>query len=143
MDFIKDNGLTTQECDPYYAEERTCSWERKENCTYYRCNELRYMTNAYDIKLAILSIGPVTSQMLVYEDLVNYKEGIYQHTGGQLLFIHVVTIVGWGVDESSGLEYWIVGSSWGSDWGDGGYFKIKFDEVGIGYLAVTCFVESM
>ncbi|KAA6392237.1 MAG: hypothetical protein EZS28_012237 [Streblomastix strix] len=36
---------------------------------------------------------------------------------------HAVTIYGWGVQDS--LEYWIVKNSWGSSFGDNGYFYIR------------------
>ncbi|CAF1049452.1 unnamed protein product [Didymodactylos carnosus] len=37
---------------------------------------------------------------------------------------HAVTLVGWGQDASTGLNYWKVKNSWGSNWGESGYFRM-------------------
>ncbi|KAL7673280.1 hypothetical protein ACOME3_008146 [Neoechinorhynchus agilis] len=84
-----------------------------------------------DIQRAILTGGPVEAAFLVYEDFLNYKEGIYHHVTGSVGGGHAVKIVGWGVE--NGIKYWIVANSWNIDWGEDGFFKIKRgrDECGI------------
>ena len=38
---------------------------------------------------------------------------------------HAVLVVGYGTDEATGLEYWLVKNSWNTTWGDQGYLKIQ------------------
>jgi len=55
-----------------------------------------------------------------------YKGGIYSSKDkGET--DHVVTVVGWGKSEE-GEEFWIVRNSWGTYWGENGYFRIKMYE---------------
>ena len=48
------------------------------------------------------------------EPLVTYKGGIVkdEHFWNKMVN-HVVSIVGWGTEEETGIMYWIVRNSWG------------------------------
>ena len=50
---------------------------------------------------------------------------------------HSVVIVGWGKDEATNTDYWIVANSWGPEWGDKGFFKIKQGECGFEQMGVA------
>jgi hypothetical protein len=45
---------------------------------------------------------------------------------------HAVTVVGYGTQ--NGMPYWLVKNSWGPNWGDNGYIRIRrgTNECGIG-----------
>ena len=51
-----------------------------------------------------------------------YKSGILS-SGCSGSLDHVVVIIGYGVSNSK--QYYVVKNSWGQDWGDNGYIKIK------------------
>merc|ERR1719399_2368710 len=53
--------------------------------------------------------------------ILNYTSGIAKDEGS---FVdHVISVVGWGNDETEG-QYWIVRNSWGEYWGEMGYVRV-------------------
>jgi len=69
---------------------------------------------------------------------MNYKSGIYTHVSGRQEGGHAVKIVGWGHDKDLGWDYWICANSWNTDWGEDGFFRIKFDDCGINEGTFGC-----
>ena len=79
--------------------------------------------------------GPIVVALNAPSDLFYYSGGIYtfKDTDKANFDIngisrwektnHAVLAVGWGED-NDGKKYWIIKNSWGSDWGEDGYFKI-------------------
>eukprot|EP00747_Dinoflagellata_sp_TGD_P219094 gnl/TRDRNA2_/TRDRNA2_91262_c0_seq1.p1 gnl/TRDRNA2_/TRDRNA2_91262_c0~~gnl/TRDRNA2_/TRDRNA2_91262_c0_seq1.p1 ORF type:complete len:344 (+),score=64.95 gnl/TRDRNA2_/TRDRNA2_91262_c0_seq1:84-1115(+) len=80
------------------------------------------MGEEQQIRAAIMKGGPVEASFYVFQDLLAYKSGIYHHATGENIGRHAIKIIGWG---SSPEPYWLVANSWGTDWGDKGFFKIR------------------
>jgi hypothetical protein len=82
----------------------------------------------FGVELSVLS-GPLIAVLPIYYDFEPFfllnPTGVYHwdHVS-PLLGYHAVVIMGY----DSAQQYWIVKNSWGSDWGDNGYFKIGWDE---------------
>lgn len=78
-----------------------------------------------EIKKIIVNHGPITAHLSVYEDFEHpYRGGIYKYDWGEFLYAHSVMIIGYNDVE----EYWIGKNSWGTDWGEEGFFRISYEE---------------
>lgn len=60
--------------------------------------------------------------MAVTEQLENYTSGIFVDTTGAMDIEHVVSVYGWGVENNT--KYWLIRNSWGTYWGEKGFFKL-------------------
>lgn len=132
FDAFKSKGVADEACYPYDngLETKDCSglcsnWaNRVTKITGYTA----LTKQPAKIKEWISSKkGPVSACFIVYQDFYSYKSGIYKHVTGGKLGGHCVTIVGY--NDSPG--YWICKNSWGTNWGEKGFFKIAYGECGI------------
>jgi C1A family cysteine protease len=46
------------------------------------------------------------------------------------ILTHEVAIVGWGVEK--GVEFWVGRNSWGTYWGESGFFRIRMHKHNLG-----------
>ena len=77
-----------------------------------------------DIEKAVYTYGPVVAIFDLYTDFFSYTGGVYYHQTGTYVTGHVVAIVGWGTDATTG-DYWICENCWGTGWGETGFFRIR------------------
>ncbi|KAH7827740.1 putative cathepsin B [Monocercomonoides exilis] len=125
--FITQNMVTTEQCVRYTGREGTCPRTCNDgtpftpNQTQWKGSEFRHLRNEDEIKVAIYTYGTVTAGFQVYSDFENYRSGVYRHRSGQHKGGHAIKIVGWGVEQ--GVKYWLCQNTWGTNWGDGGFFK--------------------
>lgn len=77
------------------------------------------------LKEAIATIGPISVSIDASQPSFQlYSSGIYSDPlCSSEVLDHSVLIVGYGTDELK-QDYYIVKNSWGSSWGENGYFKL-------------------
>lgn len=71
----------------------------------------------------IMKRGPISCRQAVTKAFFAYKGGIFKDTTGDTRPRHATSILGWG-KSANGEKYWIGRNSWGTYWGENGYFKI-------------------
>jgi len=81
--------------------------------------------------------GPMMVGLTVYEDLMNYDSGIYEHTTGMAVGGHAIKMIGWGKDESGHL-FWICQNQWGEKWGEKGFIRVKAGQIGLDSMVIGC-----
>ncbi len=141
-DFLTNSGTIGESCFPYNSSG-TCKCNRifcinstspcDNMCADWESSHKRisgwepvpYDVNA--IKSALLD-GPVPCGMDVYTDFFYYTGDVYEYTWGDYEGGHAVIIIGW--NDADGC--WIVKNSWGTAWGEGGHFRIKYNNCWIG-----------
>jgi hypothetical protein len=129
---LKSQGVVSEKCFPYQAENVAClrcaNWRR----VLSKIRVWRWITTDRADTGAVrtaLQDGPVVSHMEVYDDFYSYRNGIYARTSGASYEGgHAVLIVGY----DDGDNCWICKNSWGTGWGENGYFKIRRGNCSIG-----------
>lgn len=87
----------------------------------------------------IYARGPITCGMHSTDNFYNnYKGGIYKEKIAFTGANHAISVVGWGHDEKEG-DYWIVRNSWGTWWGESGYFRITMGTGNLGIGVNSCY----
>lgn len=133
--FFVDTGAPLESCYPYTATNGSCG----NACIDWQSNT--YKVSRYTwivpygaqqtvdaIKYALISYGPTEVTFAVYNDFYWYVSGVYSHVTGSLAGYHAVLVVGYDDVNSC----FIVKNSWGTGWGEGGFFRIAYSEVTTG-----------
>jgi len=122
-DLFRTQGAISEVCMPYHAVDT-------DPCIQNQCQKWAKISgytavanNVSSIKQALLS-GPVKTSMAVEDTFFSYRGGCYNRPYFDIN--HAVLIVGWNDTMCGGQGAWIVKNSWGSGWGDHGFYYIKW-----------------
>jgi cathepsin X len=135
--FMHEQGLPEETCQLYKATDDECTpinicrncvppAGNLETCTpvteYPRhwVSEYGRISGELNMMAEIYERGPISCS--IDSTLLHF------YTGGILINTepahhdHVVSVAGWG--EENGIKYWIIRNSWGTYWGEGGWFRL-------------------
>jgi cathepsin B len=136
IQYMIDTGTVTEQCMPYVSGEEGLVPQCPGQCVggeqmkFYKCKgEVRVFKDEESIKREVLENGPVHCAFVVYNDFKQYRSGIYYRVSDGIRGTHSVELVGWGWE--NGIKFWIFKNSWGEDWGENGFFRIKIGEAGM------------
>lgn len=119
FDYIKKSGLAYSKDYPYIAKQEKCNTDVKP--AIFVADYIRKMDNSEETMISILQDGPA-SVVFNAAHLRHYKSGIIDDDASECnpaIQTHAVTLVGYTP------EYWIIRNSWGTDFGEDGYFRVK------------------
>uniref|UniRef100_A0A1I7UE39 Pept_C1 domain-containing protein n=1 Tax=Caenorhabditis tropicalis TaxID=1561998 RepID=A0A1I7UE39_9PELO len=108
---------------------KTTCQKSYQNAVYQK--DKHFGTSAYKlvsksvvaIQTEIYHNGPVEASFKVYKDFYQYESGVYHYVSGDLVGGHAVKIIGWGTE--GGEDYWLIANSWGTSFGEKGFFKMR------------------
>jgi len=158
--FAHKYGIPDDTCQLYSAQEYPCSAFRNcMNCdpptlkaplgvcypvqsyTRYFVSEYGKMKNPsiHQMKAEIFRRGPISCSVDAnYLTRGRYRPGeivrlVKPENSSKWDLDHIVSIAGWGVDEGTGIEFWIVRNSWGTFWlSDQGWLHVEMGKNVIG-----------
>ena len=145
--WIKENGMETEEDYPYTGYKGSCKADPSKyiDMKVTGWKKLGSSTSTWspvdeeEIKEFLYETGPLAIALNA-NPLQTYSGGILDKTSSQCPVSginHAVTLVGYGAE--SGVDYWIVKNSWGANWGENGYFRIRR---GTGCCGVNCYITT-
>jgi len=129
------SGVVLETCVPYLAKDSACP----KACTasgqtwahYCPCDGAYTKVSGNAAMIAAIQDGPIAVAFWVCNSFFSYKSGIYKcDCAANGVGLHAVTAVGF--DNTGGVcNKWIVKNSWGTSWGNAGFFEIGCDQCGI------------
>src|SRR5699024_4943320 len=85
------------------------------------------------------TVGPVTVRINADSPMFkNYRSGVIRNApGNKTGAYHEVVVVGWGLEKKffkKNVPYWKIRNSWGTTWGEEGYFRVERGHNNLGML---------
>ena len=88
----------------------------------YGVDEFGEVSGEENMMQEIAQRGPIACGISVPQALEDYTGGIYCDDTGDMNIVHDISVVGYG--EEDGNKFWLVRNSWGTHWGEEGFFRV-------------------
>jgi cathepsin X len=152
-EFAAENGIPDSSCEQYVAVDGDGKCTAKEHCKdctwppcpvgetcqdkcwavdykHYYTSHYYSLSGATKMKAEIMKYGPISCGIHADTKFEAYTGGIYSEFKLLPMINHEISVVGWGVED--GTEFWIGRNSWGTYWGEGGFFRMATGMYGLG-----------
>ncbi|KAN0043100.1 hypothetical protein ACTA71_010735 [Dictyostelium dimigraforme] len=124
--YVKDNGgLNSQSIYPYQGTVGKCRYTSSDSAVKVTNYVMVKQHNENDLADIVGSIGPVsaafdasTIEFMYYHSGIYYSENCNKYRTSA-----AALVIGYGSE--NGVDYWILKNSWGVNWGEGGFFKMR------------------
>jgi len=148
-EWAADHGIPDSTCEQYVAKNldkdecedidicRDCSWpppaegdDGLKGCwatpwRKYHVSDYYGLSGADKMKAELYKNGPISCGIQATPEFEKYDgKSIYSQKIDFPMINHEIAVVGYGADKD-GNEYWIGRNSWGTYWGDYGFFYMK------------------
>jgi len=94
----------------------------KQEFRKYYVSDYGFIQGEQDMLNEIVQNGPIVCSCAVPEALKTHSKGVFVDNTGRMNFDHECEIVGFGVEKD--VKYWHVKNTWGTSYGEHGFFKV-------------------
>ncbi|KAK6023867.1 papain family cysteine protease, partial [Ostertagia ostertagi] len=120
QEIIRMGGLESEDDTRTKAKEEQCHLIRS-NISVYINDSVELPHDEEQMKAWVFKKGPIS--IGINADYMMFYQGGISHprSCNPAALDHGVLLVGYGVEKK--MPYWIIKNSWGSDWGEKGYYR--------------------
>jgi len=90
----------------------------------YYASDYYSFSGADKMKAELFKYGPIGCGIQATDNFDLYSGGIYSEKIDWPMINHEISVIGYGYDEETKQEYWIGRNSWGTYWGEWGFFRM-------------------
>jgi C1A family cysteine protease len=126
MNQLNNGGFVARMCNPYKGKGFRAHQCGRQSCQdpvkYKPGSDLKMIRGEKAMMNELATGGALVASIMTTNAFYSYKGGVFSSQVGNNQGGHSMALMGYGT--ASGKKYWLVGNSWGRDWGENGYARI-------------------